>query len=377
MTPPIYKFCDWVDQEQVTKTYGFGLCANSHPALRSYYKLYPKRIHYYYISANESDWVGEVFHDNNHMIDNLDDGSWRNLVRNESDWAGKLLRAKIGWNPSESRALYPDKIDWKELCHNRSNWAKELLQANPNKIDWKELSYNNSDWANKWLQDLINWNPSDPCKLDNLNKLCWFGLVYNNSEWVGKLMVNNCLQWLLNCGISARTYQSKWGAALLQNNPSKINWPWLCALETDWAEELLLANPDKIVWNRLALNPSKWVEKLILNNLDKINWNLLSTNEAEWVGKLFQSNPDRINDIDLERLPNNHSEWAGKLLQDNPDQIKWRYAAARNPIIFTYDYEQMRMNNINFQEELIQAVYHPIRVAKYLETNEDIDMYLQ
>ncbi len=44
--------------------------------------------------------------------------------------------------------------------------------------------------------------------------------------------------------------------------------------------------------------------------------------------------------------------------------------------IDAYDYDQMKKNKSDLHKDLIEYMYHPIRVAKYLETHDDIDEYL-
>ena len=81
-------------------------------------------------------------------------------------------------------------------------------------------------------------------------------------------------------------------------------------------------------------------------------------------------NQDKINWCSLSTNPN-----AIHLLRVNQDKIDWNIIWS-NPSIFTYDYEQMKENKADLHKDLIEYLYHPIRVAKYLETHGDIDNYL-
>ena len=41
-----------------------------------------------------------------------------------------------------------------------------------------------------------------------------------------------------------------------------------------------------------------------------------------------------------------------------------------------YNYIEMKQNKSNLHKDLIEYLYHPSKVAKYLDTNDDIDEYL-
>jgi hypothetical protein len=47
-----------------------------------------------------------------------------------------------------------------------------------------------------------------------------------------------------------------------------------------------------------------------------------------------------------------------------------------NPVIFTYDYKKMKNTKNQLHHNLTEYLYHPSRVAKYLETHDDVDEYL-
>lgn len=86
--------------------------------------------------------------------------------------------------------------------------------------------------------------------------------------------------------------------------------------------------------------------------------------------KLLTANPDKIDWECLSMNPN-----AIDLLRVNQDKICWDNIWS-NPAIFTYNYVQMKANKSDLHHNLIEYLYHPIRVAKYLDTHEDIDEYL-
>jgi Tfp pilus assembly major pilin PilA len=126
------------------------------------------------------------------------------------------------------------------------------------------------------------------------------------------------------------------------NNQDKINWKHFSSNTHPKAIQLLEKNLDKINWKKLSSNPS--AIHLIENNLDKINWSQLCFNSSA---------------IDL--------------LEKNQDKIDWIYLSS-NPSIFTLDYEQMKLNIQDLEEDLLKAVLHPRRVFRNIELYEyDLD----
>ena len=63
------------------------------------------------------------------------------------------------------------------------------------------------------------------------------------------------------------------------------------------------------------------------------------------------------------------------LLKANPDIIDWD-SIWHNPSIFTYDYDTIKKSKHNLHRNLIEYLYHPNKIAKHLETNNDVDEYL-
>ena len=96
-------------------------------------------------------------------------------------------------------------------------------------------------------------------------------------------------------------------------------------------------NPEKINWDNLSKN--KNAIHILERNLDKINWDNLS------------ENPNAIN-----------------ILKANQDKINW-IQISLNPSIFELDYKQMRINNQEMYEDLINEVMKSLRVFK----NPDYD----
>jgi hypothetical protein len=94
-------------------------------------------------------------------------------------------------------------------------------------------------------------------------------------------------------------------------------------------------------------------------NIDKIDWESLSCNPNAI--QLLEAN---INKIDWESLCKNPN--AMHLLEANQDKIDW-IMIFTNPSIFEFDYAGMKNSTSQLHEELIAYVYHPTRVAKWLD----------
>jgi len=119
--------------------------------------------------------------------------------------------------------------------------------------------------------------------------------------------------------------------------------------------ELLIKNPDKIKWYYLSSN--KFVLDLLKKNPEKINCVYFSYNKKYKTIELLMKNQDKLN---WSRLTAN--KFALELLERN---------SSANPAIFTYDYDAMRKNNEDFEEELIKEVMKPSRLMKMIEKYGD------
>ena len=130
----------------------------------------------------------------------------------------------------------------------------------------------------------------------------------------------------------------------------KLNWDWDWLSENPNAIPILEQNLDKIDWALLSWNLN--AIPILQQNLDKVNWVLLSTN------------PNAIH-----------------LLEQNIDKIDWvQLSANLNAIhlLFKYDFNKMKESCKEFNKELIEYVYHPIRLIKLTQFyNIDLDEYLE
>jgi len=146
--------------------------------------------------------------------------------------------------------------------------------------------------------------------------------VYKLRDWVKKEKLNT---YKLSENCNAISY--------LKRYPNQISYYYLSRNMN--AIDLITQNPNEIDWDIISYKFNAM--DLLERNLDKINWNNLS------------ANPYTI-----------------ELLKNNQDKINWNNLST-NPSIFTLDYEQMRINNQQLEEDLLKAVLHPRRVIRNIE----------
>ena len=103
-------------------------------------------------------------------------------------------------------------------------------------------------------------------------------------------------------------------------------------------------NSQKIYWNYLSRNPNAIpiLEKELKNNPNslKIDWNYLSRN------------PNAIHLLE-------------KKFKDDPTGINW-HALSANEGRYELNYELIKKRMNIIREDLMKAVYHPIRLEYYL-----------
>ena len=99
-------------------------------------------------------------------------------------------------------------------------------------------------------------------------------------------------------------------------------------------------------------------------NVDKIDWDELSGNINAI--SILEQNVDKIDWKYLSRNP-----MAIHLLEQNQDKIDWCYLSY-NPNIFCCDYDYYKKRMDIHREELMMKVFHPRRLAYYLELGYDM-----
>jgi hypothetical protein len=155
---------------------------------------------------------------------------------------------------------------------------------------------------------------------------------------------------------------------LIKANPDKINWEQLSFNPN--AIHLLEANLDKVNWNHACRVPG--LIQLIEANQDKIDWNTLSRNSAAI--HLLKDKQDKIGRFTFTQ---NEQMFVSDIEVDfqRYTQYQWECISS-NPSIFTYDYDAMKDNKANLHKELIDYLWHPTRVGKWMHEYGTEDGYL-
>jgi len=277
-----------------------------------------------------------------------------------------------------------DKICWKYLSQNPS--AIELLKKNKDKIIYRYLERNPNPEAFKILKEKIRideeiakekWKNRGnswfmkKINIDINNQIEWFGIWSNpNSiEFIENNLYLDKINWF---SLSSNTNPDV--IKYLQKNPDKIVWSQLRGNPS--AIDLLVNNPDKIDWFNLSYNPS--AIDLLSKNPDKIDKRMLYSNSNNDAYKLIKTIFTDIYDFEkLYLISRNEGEWILDYINeninefndnDNDNDIRFMFV---NPLIFTYDYEMMKKNNEEFEEELIKEVMKPSRIFKMIEKYGD------
>ena len=250
-----------------------------------------------------------------------------------------------------------DQIGWYELSTNPA--AIDYLRSHPYGIDWPAFCAN-------------------PAAIDQIES------IYKLQFWVEGMM--NKFNWMmLSMNPSAIN--------LIKSNLDKINWETLSANPA--AIDILKANPDKICWDSFVdlpeaidminehlletnYNPTLFEMGMLCSNPKMIDYFKQHPEQIDW--EYLSYNPDAI---DLLKDNLDEIEWTGlsknpnaiEILEVNPDNIVWNTVWS-NPSIFTYDYDTIKKSKVDLHKELVEYLYHPSKIAKHLETNDDVDEYL-
>jgi hypothetical protein len=256
----------------------------------------------------------------------------------------------------------PDLIDWFALSSNPD--AIEILEANEDKIDFEELSANpNAIEILRRNIDKINWNRlstnENAFKLlyENQDKIDWNCISLNRNPLIIKRIIGNNLDkdisWI---GLSRNDNDE--ALEILMRNPEKIEWIYFSSNSNDKAIELLNMNRDKINWNNFCYNPNDKIIPILLENLEEVDWNSIYFNSNEKI-KNFMETYNPFN----KRLISTIRQLRGMYYEDEEKEVEGYTFKS----VFKYDYEKMRKNFEDFEEDLLKAVLHPRRVMRNLE----------
>ena len=240
----------------------------------------------------------------------------------------------------------------RSISNNTNPEAIRLLEANPQLIDWQNLSKNPS------AVHILQLN------IDKIHR-------FEFSENTATVHILKSRPGLINWIFLSRNPAA---IELLQANPDKICWGYLSMNPA--AIHLLKANPSKICWMYLSENPA--AIGLLEENLDKVCWAGMSKNPSALY--LLEKKPDKICWNSLSLNPNPDSIY---LFETYYEKYKTNYRGSnihndiayllRNPNIFVYDYAGMKANMDILRRELMEKVWTPSRVMRWIDAGcEDV-----
>ena len=247
----------------------------------------------------------------------------------------------------DSNVYHPTFLFWENICSNPaaiSIITKEYYKR-PYNICWCELCKNTA--AQSIIEIEYNKNP-------NSHHLVWSSL-YDNCAAI------NIIKQELLIPNNYHNYTSCWDS--LSNDPTMIS-----IINQEWEQN---NNSDKLNWFYLSSNPAAIhiIEAEYLKNPKslKINWFKLSTNIAAInIFKKCYTIHKNNNNIwyHLLKNPGMISIINSELIHNLSD-MDYK-AISKNPAIFEYDYDTMKLNKQLINQDLIQWFYHPLRIATFM-----------
>lgn len=334
------KLCDWILKENVMWS---KICR--HPGAIALLKENQEKIDWDVLSANTG--AIDLLRANPKKI------NWKILSSNKC--AIELLKAN------------PEKIYWNELSGNIG--VIELLKANPEKINWHELS------ANCGAIELLEQEKLNALAEGRRSRLYNYGLCRNKLA-LHLIKIDNMITWWDISENPAAIYilEQELESSIIENRECKINWHGLA--KNTAAIHILENNMDKLDnVGLIFLSENPAAINLLRNNFDKINWQHLSTNPAAI--KLLQENPDKINWYNFCKNPAALYilEQEYTKTKNKPVRVYWS-KLFDNTSIFTCDYKKITEYKKEINDAVMCEMYKPSRIAKYLETDDDVDNYL-
>ena len=362
-------------------------------------------------------------------IDKLDDKCWGGLACNPNaihiidKYLYKLN--KTAWsllssNPNAISILEKkvnlNKIDWKKLSSNPN--AIHILEENLDKVHWQSLSKNPN--AIHILEQNLN-------QLDNE---CWTNIMFNPNAKT--LLQKYAKEYLKKEHFKHNLLEIPNAVVIIQTCQDKIDWEYIYRLQIDYINYYTINNikmnrSDAVKWTLISKLELDDAMSLIEQNLDKANWEILSSNKKaihileknidkiDWWNLSYNPNAIRIleNHLDkiiwsnitinknslniLEHNISNINLKASRFLRQNKnavillkkypylvdflDDYDW-YELSYNPYLCDllydkYNYKKMKEQMKDFCEELVQKVFHPLRLQRICNLyNLDLTDYL-
>ncbi len=173
--------------------------------------------------------------------------------------------------------------------------------------------------------------------------------------------------------------RNRGAAYILENNLEKINWS--IASANKGLIKILENNLDKVDWSNLSCNEN--AGHILEKNLDKIDWTKVRCNDN--IIRIIEANLDKFDEfywvqhicamplIKPDTMKNNPKEFKGRL-SCNPSAADIHYEPSEvvftNPMIFTYDYKDIKDTMAPFASMITEHFYRPVAVARWIESND-------
>jgi len=281
---------------------------------------------------------------------------------------------------------FKNKISSEGISLNTNPLTIKYLEDNPKLINWNYLSAN-PDAINiiKKNKDLISWsslsmnNCAYKLLKENQDKIDWYNICYNDNPKVVSDIIDKNLDKDISWTILSKNNTDKAIEILLrEENKNKIDWEFFSANSNNKAIDILKENKNKIDFEYLVANPNEKIIEIFRENQDKINWYYLSVNSnlriIEYMCKNFTNKEKKKilkNHISIEK----YIDLVASQHIDN-DFIYNNWLNLKPYSIYKVDYNKMRENFRDFEEELIKEVYHPKRICKLIENGYDLEDFI-
>ncbi len=280
------------------------------------------------------------------------------------------------------------EVEWCPLCDNHNPITVLIIEDNIDKIIWCHLA--NNPYAihllKKYIQDVENDGLEYICSNrnaiglieENISKLTYemaylfLNLNPNAISILEKYPNYRNYKWLSKNPKAIHLLEKKknkkkldWDLLsenpnaihMLERNPTKINWQYLSWNEN--AIHLLEQNLDKVDWYNLSENDN--AISILEKNLDKVDWRSFSMNLNAI--SILEKNLDKVDWDALCTNPN-----AVHIIEQHMEKVNWWYLSS-NPnaihLLAKLDYEKMKENMREFNEELVAHVFHPDRLMRF------------
>lgn len=276
---------------------------------------------------------------------------------------------------------YPDIINNDGISLNTNPIVIDYLRKHPNKINWNFISSNpNAIKLLKENQDKINWknlsmnNCAYKLLMENQDKIDWCNICYNDNPKIVTDIISTNLDKPISWNILSKNTTDK-AIELLKENQDKIDWEFLALNHNDNAFELIIKNLDKIDWDYLITNPNPKIIKLFENNQNKISWYYLSMNTNNYIKSYICKHMTNKRKIKIAEDNISIDEYIYFMMFQNEENefLYYNWLNCNCYFMYKMDFEKMKTNFQNFEEDLIKEVYHPKRICKLIEAGIDIE----